>query len=339
MTTVLIILLSVSVFMILFGHFILSMIDKHWVYPKRLGKIQPPIPQYSPRSTPPEVFPPAFVAMLFRLEHSEESQKDKQSTRFTVTLLDLIHRGKIGVIRDGKKLYLIPHDDESDLLPFEITLLRFIRDAYRDAERLSVAKLKGYIEEHRDCAAEMRSRFLREMVDEFHSRGYYAELNHQASTAHPLVLIGVISVAASLGAILGWLCHHIPLGVIALCLSGFAVWLAVQVFSYDLTHLTEEGAVALGEWKAYGQYIQFLKSGPNDHCPISEWSNVAVYAAAMEQHKTFRELVQIWQDLPDYSLECELYDPYFYKKLSEIDYAILISNAEGIDPEVFKPRL
>lgn len=337
MTLFLILLLSVSVFMILFGHFILSMIDRQYVYPKRLARVQPPILPKSPRQTPPELLPPAMVSMLYGLKKQGISKKGNRSTRFTVTLLDLIHRGKISVVRDGKRLYLIPNEDESDLLSYEITLLRFVQDAHREIERLSVAKLKGYIEEHRESAAKMRSRFLREMMDDFQSRGFYQEIKCRRIT-NPLVWIGGAILTVTVGVLLGWTCQNIPLGVITLCFAGFAAWLVWQIFSYDLTYFTEKGANAMAEWEAYEQYIDTLFSSGQEKAPIEEWSRIAVYSAAMEKSRTFQDLVRIWSDLPEYSLECELYDPYFYNKLSEIDYAILISNAESADPAFFKPK-
>ena len=336
MTILLIILLSVSVFMILFGHMILSIIDKAYVYPKRLAKLQPPIPSCEPRSTPPEPLPPAMVSLLWCVPSARNMRKYKRSTRFTVTLLDLIHRGKIAVQRDGKKLYLLvqPEADE-DLRPYEQILLNFIKDAARDIDRLSVARLKGYIEEHRDSSAAMRKRFHRELMSEFQSLGYYDELKRK-SAIHPLMLIGGISVLASLGALVGWIGSNIPLGVITVCFAGFAGWLSVQVFTYDLPYLTDQGVTAWSEWDAYYRFLRSLKNASSLELPIGEWNRIAVYAAAMESNLTFQDLTKLWKNLPAFSLECELYDPYFYKKISEIDYAILISNAESVDAELFK---
>lgn len=336
MTIFLIILLSVSVIMILFGHFILSLIDKYYVYPKRLAELQTPIPTEELRTAPPEDLPPAIVSMLWEISSTRNPSKLRRSTRVTVTLLDLIHRGKIGVMRDGKKLYLIPAKiDTADLLPYERTLWCFIEEAYRSNDRLSVAKLKGYIEEHRDRAANMRVRFMDELNQSFESYGYAKVLKRRVNQ-HPLALFGAIAVLASLGALLGWLCQNIPLGVISIGFAGFAAWLSVQVFTYDLTYLTDKGVSAISQWQAYHRYLQTLKNTSAVTPSVDQWNRIAVYAVSMEESFSFRDLNKIWKNLPEYSLECELYDPYFYKKLSEIDYAILISNAESVDSDLFK---
>lgn len=336
MTIILIVLLALSVFMILFGHMILSFIDQKYIYPKRLAALQPPIPEVEPLNVPPEDLPPAIVSMICGLHSMRSPKRIKRSTRFTVTLLDLIHRGKIKVMRDGKKLYLIPNDDpNSDLRSYERILLEFVKDAARTVDHLSVAKLKGYIEVHRECAADMRSRFMQEMMSDFQSRGYYDELKRK-SPMHPLALIGGIAVLASVGALLGWLASNIPLGVITCCFAGFAGWLSIQVFTYDIPFFTKKGARAFGEWDAYRHFIQSIKNGTTQSPAIEQWNRIAVYAAALEANLTFHDLTKIWKNLPEHSLECELYDPYFFKKLSEIDYAILISNVESIDSDLLK---
>lgn len=339
MTIALIILLSISVFMILFGHFILSAIDKYRVYPKRLAKLQAPVPTLPPTNTAPaDDLPPAILSMLWNVQSTRNSKKLWRSTRFTVTLLDLIHCGKIGVLRDGKKLYLIPKEvSDDDLRPYERTMLAFVRNACRSSDRLTVARLKGYIEEHREEAAAMRVCFMKELMSDFDSRGYYA-VDKCKSNVHPLALIGGISILASLGALLGWLCHNIPLGVISICFTGFAVWLSFQVFTYDIPYLTDRGIDALSRWDAYNRFIHSLPTSSENAPSVEEWSRIALYGAAMEGKFTFQELTKIWKDLPKHSLECELYDPYFYKKISEIDYAILISNAESIDNDLFKQQ-
>ena len=75
MTIILIILLSVSVFMILFGHIILSVIDKRLVYPKRIAQVQPSIPKLSSCSSPPDTLPPAIVSMLWGLRYLRHPKK------------------------------------------------------------------------------------------------------------------------------------------------------------------------------------------------------------------------------------------------------------------------
>ena len=324
--------------MILFGHFILSAIDKYRVYPKRIARLQPPMPTLPPASTPPEDIPPAILSMLWNVQATRNFKKLWRSTRFTVTLLDLIHRGKIGVLRDGKKLYLLPREDaDNNLLPYERTILAFVRNACRSSDRLTVAQLKGYIEEHRQEAASMRVRFMKELMHDFDSRGYYA-VEKCKSPIHPLALIGGISILASLGALLGWMCNNIPLGVITICFTGFAVWLAIQVFTYDIPYLTQRGVDTISRFDAYNRFIHSLPTSSDKAPSVEEWSRIAVYGAAMEGRFTFQELTKIWKDLPEYSLECELYDPYFYKKISEIDYAILISNAESMDNDLFRQQ-
>lgn len=334
MTAFLIALLSISAFMIVAGHFILSAIDRIFVYPRRLKKVQTTVPEYPPIALPPSNLPPAIVSQLvFFGDHSPK--KEKSYTRFTVTLLDLVHRHKIFVTRKGDELYFSPLGEDSDLLPYERELKNFFCEAAEGRCYLSLTSLKSYIEEYREKAAEMRNRFLRELSDDFVARGFSDTISYEKET-HPLVLIGEIAVLMSVGAMLGWVASNIPLGVISVCFAGIATTLCLQVFRYKITYLTPKGEEMRAKWIAYGNYLSQLTVQQGRELPAERWRELAVYAAALEQNKTYAELSAIWGALAEQYPECQLYDPKFYRMLCQIDYAILISNIRLEDRSEWK---
>lgn len=118
------ILLGISIAVVLLGHFVCALIDRAWVYPKRLGKVQPDIPRLDPIDLPPDDLPPALASRLYFF--GQQKRKGLSYTQFAVTLLDLVHRKKILVDHSTNHLYFTPLDDGEGLLPFEQTLLNFI---------------------------------------------------------------------------------------------------------------------------------------------------------------------------------------------------------------------
>lgn len=324
METVLFVLLLVSAGMILFGHLILSVVDCHFVYPKRLAKVQLDEKAYPKTPTRPADLPPAIVSQLvFFGGHNK--MPGKSYTRFTVTLLDLVHRKKIYVTRKGEELFFSPLGEESDLLPFELTLKQFLREAAGERLFISLSDLLIYIEANREAAAEMRSRFLREVSEDFLARNYSAEVSYEKSV-HPLMRIGEVAVAGTVGVALGWLARNIPLGLISVGLAAVAVTLCMQVFRYKLPYLTEEGTIMKARWQAYGDYLSELSPVNCKEISGAALCDFAVYATALEQEETFSALAPVWEGIAEDHPECILYDSRFFKKLTQIDNSILISN-------------
>ncbi len=323
MTVFLEILLGISVFVVIFGHFILSIIDRYWVYPKRLAKVQPEMPSAQPVDRPPSDLSPALVSRLVFFGN----RKGGSYTQFAVTLMDLVHRKKIYVDHKSNELIFIPLDDGHGLQPFEQTLLTFLLEAAGENSQITLTYLKSYIEEHPEQCGEMRKKFQREVIDAFLAQGFSDEVSYEHKQ-NPFLLIGKIALVVGAGALLGWLAGSLTLGVVSLCFAGLAFAVCYQVFSYKLPYLTEKGMQMKAEWLAYGQYLDELKCAGQKAASLSpeRWCEVAVYAAAMEKNKTFDELSSLWETLADDYPECELYDPHFYKKICSIDHAILVAN-------------
>ena len=331
MSTVLFVLLLLSAGMILFGHFIMYVIDRFWVYPRRLAKVQSKEQVCPPTHIRPDKLPPAIVSQLVYFG-GHNKVAGKSYTRFTVTLLDLIHRQKVFVTRREDELFFSPLGDVSDLLPFEQTLMDFIKEAAGQKLFISLSDLLVYIEGHKESAAEMRSRFLLQVSEEFLSHEFCDEISYE-KTLHPLMYIGQISVAGTVGVTLGWLAGNVPLGLISVGLAMVAVALCAQVFRYKLCYLTKKGVEIQCQWKAYGAYLEKLT--PRYCAGISNATicSFAVYAVALEQEKTFTALAPVWQDIAEDHPECILYDMRFFKKLTQIDNSILISNASRQNPK------
>lgn len=324
METILFVLLLASAIMILFGHLIMSLVDRLYTYPKRLAKVQIPAKPYPPTPTRPADLPPAIVSQLVYFGGHTKAP-GKSYTRFTVTLLDLVHRQKIFVTRREDELFFSPLGDESDLLPFELTLIHFLRDAAGERLFISLSDLLIYIEANQKIAADMRSRFLREVSDDFQARNFSAEVSYEKNT-HPLMLIGEVAVAGTAGVVLGWLAGNIPLGLITVGLATVAVSLCMQVFRYKIPYLTAEGTIMQARWQAYGEYLSKLTPNTCKALSGSALCDYAVYATALEQEKTFSALAPVWEGISEDHPECILYDPRFFKKLTQIDNSILISN-------------
>ncbi len=325
MTTALFVLLIVSAVMILFGHFIMSLIDRFYLYPHRLAKVQVKEQIYSPTMICPTNLPPAIVSQLMCFGGHNKTI-GKSYTRFTVTLMDLVHRQKVFVTRREDELFFSPLGDESDLLPFEKTLMDFIKEAAGQRVFVSLTDLLVYIEAHKESASEMRNRFLRQVSEDFVSRGFTSEVSFEKSV-HPLVYIGQIAVAGTVGVVLGWLAGNVPLGLISVGLATVAVALCTQVFRYKLCYLTQEGVEMQSRWKAYEACLEGLTPYACEGVSDSTVCSFAVYAVALEQEKTFTALAPVWNDIAEDHPECILYDSRFFRKLTQIDNSILISNA------------
>ena len=324
MSQILFVLLLVSAFVILFGHLLMSILDRLFVYPRRLAKVQKQIIQYPPTQLRPSHLPPAIVSQLvFFGDHYKKP--GKSYTRFTVTLLDLIHRQTIYVTRKEDELFFSPLGDEKDLLPYELLLKRFIRDAAGDRLYVSLTDLLVYIEANRERAAEMRSLFLKEVTEDFISRCFSDEISFQKNV-HPLMYIGEVAVAGTLGVALGWFAGNVPLGLISVGLTTVATSLCLQVFRYKLTYLTDKGVETQSQWRAYGEYLSELTPETCKGLSGSILCDYAVYATALEQEQTFASLASVWEDIAEDHPECILYEPRFFKKLTQIDNSILISN-------------
>lgn len=334
MTLFLYILLGVSIVAVLLGHFISSLVDRLYVYPKRLRKVQSEIPKLDPIDSPPDDLPPALASRLYFF--GQHKHKGLSYTQFTVTLLDLVHRKKIYVDHSTNHLFFTPLDDGDGLLPFEQTLLNFIVAAASESgldpteggpAHITLSQLKAYIEEHPDRAGKMRGIFQRQIIESFIAQGYSDEVSYEHKIT-PFEVLGAIAGVATLGALFGWLAGNISLGVVSLFFTALAIGVCYQVFSYKLPYLTEKGIEMKAKWLAYGEYLESIKhtgSGA-EHLSAERWCEVAVYAAAFEKNKTFDELSDLWETLADDYPECELYDPHFFKKICSIDHAILVAN-------------
>jgi hypothetical protein len=324
MKAVLFALLLLSAVMILFGHFIMSMIDRFCIYPRRLAKVQSEVTVYPPARNRPCNLPPAIVSQLVFFDGHNRAT-GKSYTRFTVTLLDLIHRKKIFVTHRAEELFFSPLGDESDLLPFEHTVLQFLKDAAGERIFISLSDLLVYIESHREMSAAMRSQFLGEVADDFISRELSGEVSFEKKL-HPLMSMGEVAVVCTAGLTIGWLAGNAALGLISVGLAAVAFSLCLQVFRYKLLFLTSEGLEQKAQWLAYGAHLAQLNP---DNCKAvseSELCDYAVYAVAFEQEKTFTSLAPLWRDIAEDHPECILYEPLFFKKLIQIDSSILISN-------------
>ena len=327
MNQFLFVLLLTAAFLILFGHLIMSVVDRMYVYPKRLAKVQKSDPNYPPVNKIPAHLPPAVVSQLVFFGGQNKTE-GKSYTRFTVTLLDLVHRQKVFVTKREDELYFSPLGDESDLLPYELTLKRFLERAAGERVYISLSELLIYIEAHPKESAEMRSRFLREVSEDFISRGYSSEVSYEKNI-HPLVHIGEVAVSVVLGAVLGWLAGNIPLGLISVGLGAISVSLCQQVFRYKIQYLTERGVEMRARWNSYGRYLSSLNVSACNEIEDSVLCHFAVYAVALETEKTFTDLASLWESIAEEHPECILYDNRFFKKLTQIDNSILISNVRS----------
>lgn len=334
MTLFLQILLGISIIVALLGHFICSLIDRAFVYPKRLRKVQTDLPHVDPLKRPPGDLPPALASRLYFF--GQHKHKGLSYTQFAVTLLDLVHRKKILVDHSTNHLYFTPLDDGEGLLPYEQTLLNFIVAAASESgidpteggqAHITLSQLKAYIEEHPERAGQMRELFQKQVIDAFLQEGYSGEVSYEHKL-NPFEVIGLIALAVGLGALLGWLAGNLTLGVFAVCFAGLATAVCYQVFSYKLPYLTEKGVETKAQWLAYGEYLDSInrEEGESEHLSPERWCEIAVYAAAFEKNKTFEELSTLWESLATDYPECELYDPYFFRKICSIDHAILVAN-------------
>lgn len=326
--------MGISIGVVLLGHFICSVIDRAFVYPKRLAKVQPEIPHLEPVNRPPELASPALVSRLCFF--GEQRKKGLSYTQFAVTLLDLVHRKKILVDHSTNHLYFTPLDDGEGLLPFEQTLLNFIVAAASESgidpteggpAHITLSQIKAYIEEHPDRAGQMREAFQKQVIEAFIEQGYSSEVSYE-HRINPFEVLGLIGASVGLGVLLGWLASNITLGVFSLCFTGLAFAVCFQVFSYKLPYLTEKGVEMKSKWLAYGEYLDTIKhTGSHaEQLTPDRWCEVAVYAAALEKNKTFDELSTLWETIADDYPECELYDPHFFRKICSIDHAILVAN-------------
>lgn len=334
MTLFLQILLGISIAFVLFGHFIFSLIDRAFVYPKRLAKVQSKIPHSDPINRPPVDLPPALVSRLYFF--GQHKHKGLSYTQFAVTLLDLVHRKKILVDHSTNHLYFTPLDDGEGLRSFEQTLLNFLVAATAESgidpteggqAHITLSQLRAYIEEHPDRAGQMRDIFQKQVIEAFIEQGYSDEVSYEHKLS-PFEVLGLIAASVGLGVLFGWLANNITLGIFSFCFAGLAVAVCYQVFSYKLPYLTKKGVEEKSKWLAYGEYLDSIKHTGNDaeHLSPERWCEVAVYAAAFEKNKTFEELSDLWETLADDYPECELYDPHFFKKICSIDHAILVAN-------------
>ena len=327
MKAVLFAILILSAVMILFGHFIMSMVDHFYVYPRRLAKVQPRKIAYAPDRKRPGDLPPAIVSQLmFFGGHNRVA--GKSYTRFTVTLLDLIHRQKIFVTHREDELFFSPLGDESDLLPFELTVLHFLKQAAGERIFISLSDLLVYIEAHQEESAAMRSRFLKEVSDDFINRDLSGEISYE-KRVHPLMSMGEVAVVCTVGFTIGWLAGNTALGLISIGLAAVAVSLCLQVFRYKLSYLTEQGLDQQARWKAYGDYLERLSPDFCKDVSVEDLCDYAVYAVALEQEKPFTALSPVWNAIAEEHPECILYEPMFFKKLTQIDNSILISNVHS----------
>ena len=313
--------------MILFGPWIMSLVDRYYVYPKRLAKVQTSEAQYPSMQEHPSHLPPAIVAQLVSFSE-QKPKKGKSYTRFIVTLLDLVHRQKIFVTHRGDELFFSPLGDDSDLLPFEKTLIQFIKSAAGERLFISLTDLLIYIEANREIASEMRSGFLKEIAEDFCARGFYKEVSYEKSV-HPMMQIGKVAVSGTVGVILGWLAGNIPLGLVTVGLSMVAVSLCTQVLRYKLPYLTEVGMTEKERWTAYAKYLSKLSTANRSNISNAEICEFAVYALALEMEEAFTTLSPVWREIAEDHPECILYESFFFKKLIQIDNSILISNVHS----------
>ncbi len=333
MTVLLILILAASVFMILFGIRILSIIDRRKVYPRRLAAHFVPTKAYPPTRICPGDLPPAVVNKLLSLDGGDPPG----SAPITVTLLDLIHRRLIYVTPKGRELYFSPLGSPEGLLPYEQRLLSFLRAAAGEQCYLSLTDLVEYIDVHRDEAARMRGAFLREVNEDFLDRGFCAMADYEDS-AHPLVRIGEMGVSMAIGAALGWLAGNIPLGVTALAFAAAALILSGQVFAYRIPYLTDAGADMAARYRAWGAALSPLDSRAASHLPPADLSRYAAFAAALGQTDAFAALTDARHAIADDYPECKLYDPLYMEKLNRIDYSIYLLTLSPDDAYALSQR-